>query len=774
MRKELESLALTHFNKELSNLNNEELYLVISDFSNKKLMDIKGHDKDDKKLYYVSAEFLLGKLLKNNLINLELRDEINDILKDFCKDIEAVEACESEPSLGNGGLGRLAACFLDSFANLGLNAEGIGICYHYGLFRQIFKNYKQEEIKDPWLGGSNALIKTGRSYDVAFKDFTVKANLVDLPISARKDSKTMLHLFDIDTVDESIVKEGIDFDKADIKKNLSLFLYPDDSDEAGRKLRIYQQYFMVSAGAQYVIDEYKKTSHGIENFGDYIKIQINDTHPAMIIPELIRLLEKEGLSFDKATEEVTKSCGYTNHTILQEALEKWPFEMLNDVAPSICEIILRLDQKIRDTYDNEALYIVEERKLDQADAKNKDAKADEAKIEKIVHMANMSIHFSSKVNGVAQLHTDILKKETLKDFYEVYPEKFVNVTNGISFKRFFYNSNKALNDLIVSLIGDTYKENPEELEKLLAYQDDDKVLDKLLEAKEIAKGILVDYVKEKENVELDKNSIFDVQIKRLHEYKRQQMNLLYVIDTYLKIKKGIYPAHPITVIFGAKAAPAYVMAKNIIHTILCLEELINKDEEVNKYLKLVMVTNYNVSYAEKILPAADISEQISLASKEASGTGNMKMMLNGALTLGTLDGANVEISELVGPDNIYIFGKKSDEVISLYENNSYSSKDIYENDEDIKAAVDFIVSNDLTAIGDKEMLKALHDDLINKDYFMALLDLKEYISVKNKLIKDYTDRRAFAKMALNNIAKAGFFSADRSIKDYNRDIWQLD
>lgn len=753
MEKELQKLSQNNFNKNLNQLDNLEIYKLLSDFSNEKLLNIKTQNNEDKKLYYVSAEFLVGKLLKNNLANLGIREELKQILAMNGKNIEEVEKMEPEPSLGNGGLGRLAACFLDSIANLGLNAEGIGICYHLGLFKQVFEDNKQKETKDAWLQNSKALIKTDTTYKIDFKDLSVKATMYDLPISGTKNTKSTIHLFDIDTVDENIVENGINFDKKNIEKNLTLFLYPDDSDVDGRKLRIYQQYFMVSCGARYILEQYKKSNHSFENFGDYIRFQINDTHPTMIIPELIRLMTNEGVDFEIAVREVTKAAAYTNHTILSEALEKWQYEMLADVVPSIMPIIEKLDTIIKEKFTNSNLYIIDENKT--------------------VHMANIAIHFSNNVNGVAKLHTEILKKETLKDFYNIYPEKFTNVTNGISFKRFLHNSNEDLTTFITSLIGDEFKKEPSQLEKLLAFQNNDDVLNKILEIKNKNKEELCKYIKEKEGVDLDKNSIFDVQIKRLHEYKRQQMNVLYVIDTYLKIKKGIYPKHPITVIFAAKAAPAYVMAKNIIHLIICLEKLINNDNEANKYLKIIMLENYNVTYAEKIIPASDISEQISLASKEASGTGNMKMMLNGAITLGTMDGANVEIAELVGKDNIYIFGKSSDEVINLYETNSYSSKAIYENNINIKEAVDFIMNENLLSIGDINMLGALHYDLINKDYFMALLDLENYIKVKNQLIEDYTDKKNFARKAINNIAKAGFFCADRSIEDYNRDIWKL-
>lgn len=773
MKQQLQNLSYEMFNKDISALSDEQIYDLLTEFSNSILTDMNSAKKDSRKMYYVSAEFLTGKLLKNNLANLGIREDIDKLLAENGKELNKIEDLEPEPSLGNGGLGRLASCYLDSVANLGLNAEGIGICYHFGLFKQVFEDNKQKEVPDPWLGKTHSLIRTDVSYKVQFADKSVNAVMYDLPISGGKSAKTTLHLFDIKTADESIVKSGIEFDKEDIEKNLTLFLYPDDSDENGKKLRIYQQYFMVSCAANYILDEMKKNAHSIDELSSYVKIQINDTHPAMIIPELIRLLTDDGIAFEKAVSQVTKACAYTNHTILAEALEKLDYSMLQSVVPQLMPIIDRLSEIIVSKYSDKNLHIVKTDMIKYKQVTGKNEVEYIAKNIKRVHMANMAVHFSSNVNGVAKLHTDILKNQTLKEFYEIYPEKFSNKTNGISFKRFLYNCNEPLTQLITTLIGEEFKKDSSKLQDLMKYKDDENTLQKLMEVKHQEKLRLKDYIKEKEKIELDENSIFDVQIKRLHEYKRQQMNALYVIDTYLNIKRGIYPANPITVIFGAKAAPSYVMAKNIIHLILCLQELINSDKEVSKYLKVVMLTNYNVSYAEKIIPASEISEQISLASKEASGTGNMKMMLNGAVTLGTLDGANVEIAELVGDENIYIFGKSSDEVIKLYETGKYRSSQIYEENPEIKKAVDFIISDDMLKLGDEKMLTDLHNDLITKDYFMALLDLEDYIKTKNKLIEKYSDKNAFAKMSLINIANAGYFSADRSVMEYNKDIWKL-
>lgn len=770
----LNQLSEKIYNTDFKSLDNEQIYKVLSELSNQMLLQRKQNSKDKRKLYYLSAEFLIGKLLKNNLENLGIRDEIEKILLENGKTLAQIETVEPEPSLGNGGLGRLASCFLDSLTSLDLKGDGVGINYHLGLFKQTFKNNSQLEIPNPWLEKSNALIKTDVTNIVKFGDLELKAVMYDLPISGSGQTSNTLHLFDIETADESIVKDGINFDKKDIKKNLTLFLYPDDSDLDGRHLRIYQQYFMVCNAAYLILKELQDNGHSLDELDKYAVVQINDTHPSIIIPELIRQLTQNGIAFERAVEIVTNTCAYTNHTILLEALEKWPYESLKQIVPQLIPIINKLNEIIAEKYpENESLHIVRNvpMKFKKVSSVNKPYYI--LKNIKIVHMATMAIHFSKSTNGVAKLHTDILKEDTLKDFYKIYPEKFSNKTNGISFRRFMYYSNRQLSDYITELIGDGYKKDSNKLKELMKYIDDEKVLNKFAQIKKDAKINLSNYIKETENIYLDDSYIFDVQIKRLHEYKRQQMNALYVIDTYLKIKKGIYPAHPICVIFGAKAAPAYTMAKNIIHLILCLQQLIENDKDVQKHLKVIMVTNYNVDYAEKIIPAADISEQISLASKEASGTGNMKMMLNGAVTIGTMDGANVEIAEYVGKENIYIFGKSAQEVIKLYETNGYKSSEIYENNQAVKDAVDFIISDELNKYADLTKLEALHYDLITKDWFMALLDLQDYIKVKNELIEKYNDPIAYRKMSLVNIANSGYFSADRTIQDYNNDIWKL-
>ncbi|MDO4266940.1 MAG: glycogen/starch/alpha-glucan phosphorylase [Eubacteriales bacterium] len=704
-----------------------------------------------KKVYYISAEFLIGKLLSNNLINLGWYDEVRKILAAAGKDICAVEELEPEPSLGNGGLGRLAACFLDSMATLGLNGDGIGLNYHLGLFKQEFEDELQKAEPNPWIGKKSWLIRRDNAYPVSFGKLTVTAHLYDIAVTGYENRTNLLHLFDLDTVDEGIVKNGIDFDKTDIRKNLTLFLYPDDSDEDGRKLRIYQQYFMVSAGAQYILDECVSRGSSLHDLQDYAVIQINDTHPSMVIPELIRLLTERGISFDEAVEIVSKTCAYTNHTILAEALEKWPIASLKEVVPQLVPIIEILDDRVRRKFQDESVAIIDGKDL--------------------VHMAHMDIHYGFSVNGVAYLHTEILKKSELKNFYRLYPEKFNNKTNGITFRRWLMHCNHALADCITAVIGDGWRKDAMELEKL-ADRADDKLLERLLAIKQENKAALAAYLKETQNVEIDENSIFDIQIKRLHEYKRQQMNALYVIHKYLEIKKGKKPLRPITVIFGAKAAPAYVIAKDIIHLILCLQKLVNGDPQVSPWLKVVMVENYNVSKAEKLIPACDISEQISLASKEASGTGNMKFMLNGAVTLGTMDGANVEIAELVGKENIYIFGESSETVISHYEKADYVSRKYYEKDPDIREAVDFIVGRELMAIGHKENLERLYKELLNKDWFMTLLDYRTYADAREQAYKDYENRTAWAKKMLVNISRAGYFSSDRTIEEYNRDIWK--
>lgn len=729
------------------------MYLALLEMT-KKLAKEKEENKGKKKIYYISAEFLIGKLLSNNLINLGIFEEVKKELEENGKSIYEIEEIEPEPSLGNGGLGRLAACFLDSMASLGLNGDGIGLNYHMGLFKQVFENNCQKETANPWIENKGWLTKTDLTYDVSFGNLTVKSRLYNIDVTGYENRTNKLHLFDIESADESIIeKGGITFDKTDIAKNLTLFLYPDDSDKAGNLLRIYQQYFMVSSGAQYILDECRKKGSDLHDLADYAAIQINDTHPSMVIPELIRLLTKEGIKMDEAVEIVTDTCAYTNHTILAEALEKWPLSYLEQVVPQLIPIIKELDKRVRKKFSDKSVYII-----DEADR---------------VHMAHMDIHYGHSVNGVAYLHTEILKDTELNNFYKIYPEKFNNKTNGITFRRWLLHCNEELTAYIEELIGSDFKKDADCLEKLKSYTEDEAVLTKILDIKKNKKTELKNYLKATQNIDIDENSIYDIQVKRLHEYKRQQMNALWVIHKYFEIKSGKLPKTPITVIFGAKAAPAYVIARDIIHLILCLQQVINQDSEVSPYLKVVMVENYNVTLAEKLIPAADIHEQISLASKEASGTSNMKFMLNGAVALGTMDGANVEIADLVGEDNIYIFGESSDAVIDHYAKSDYVSKDFYEKDGDIKRAVDFIVSEELLKIGQRENLQRLHDELINKDWFMTLLDLKSYKEQKEKALKDYEDRRAWAKKMLVNISKAGFFSSDRTIKQYNDEVWKL-
>ena len=712
-------------------------------------------NEGSKKLYYISAEFLIGKLLSNNLINLGLYEETEKVLKSHGYELCEIEELEMEPSLGNGGLGRLAACFLDSIATLGLPGDGIGLNYHFGLFQQKFTNHKQQELKNPWITKESWLNRQSFTCKVPFKDFTMDGVLYDIDVPGYDSGCNRLHLFDVDTIDESIVPENsIDFNKKKVQENLTLFLYPDDSDDAGRKLRIYQQYFMVSCGAQLILKEMEDAGYDLHELNNHAVIQINDTHPSMVIPELIRLLtEEKGFTMDEAVEVVSKTCAYTNHTILAEALEKWPMEYLEEVVPNLVPIIKELDERVRKTVKDESTYII--------DAQDR------------VHMAHMDIHYGFSVNGVAALHTEILKNSELKNFYDLYPERFNNKTNGITFRRWLMHCNPILTRYIESLIGNGFKKDATELEKLLAFENDETVLNKLEEIKMEKKLEFKEYMEETQGLTIDEHSIIDVQVKRLHEYKRQQMNALYAIYKYLDIKAGNKPSTPITMIFGAKAAPAYVIAKDIIHLILCLQELIEKDPEVRPYFRVLMIENYNVSKAAKVIPAANISEQISLASKEASGTGNMKFMLNGALTLGTEDGANVEIRDLVGEENIYIFGRKPQDVIDLYEAGTYSSKEIYEEDALIHKLVDFITGEELLAIGDEESLTRLHRELIGKDWFMTLLDTKEYITTKEKVYADYEDRKTWNKKALINIAKAGFFSSDRTIAQYNEDIWKL-
>lgn len=751
----LSNLLENNCGKEIKSCTNQEIYFgllsLVNELASKKESN---QNNSKKKVYYISAEFLIGKLLSNNLINLGIYNEIKSILNENGKSLSEVEEVEPEPSLGNGGLGRLAACFLDSIATLGLNGDGIGLNYHFGLFKQVFKNNLQSEQKNEWIEKNSWLNKTDITYDIECGGIKLKSRLYDINVIGYNNRVNKLHLFDVESIDESIVDNGsITFNKEDVAKNLTLFLYPDDSDEDGKLLRIYQQYFMVSNGARLILEECQAKGSNLYDLNDYAVIQINDTHPTMVIPELIRLLIEKGISMDDAIEIVLKTCAYTNHTILAEALEKWPMDYLEKVVPNLIDIIKELDKRVREKYDDESLYIIDE--------------------DNRVHMAHIDIHYTFSVNGVASLHTEILEKNELNNFYEIYPEKFNNKTNGITFRRWLMHCNHELTALIEDLIGDGFKKDAIELEKLQEYVNDEGVLQKLLDIKTNNKLALKNYIKQHQGIEIDENSIFDIQIKRLHEYKRQQMNALYVIHKYLEIKKGNIPSTPITVIFGAKAAPAYTIAKDIIHLILCLQQLINNDDEVNKYLKVVMVENYNVTYAEKLIPACDISEQISLASKEASGTGNMKFMLNGALTLGTEDGANVEIHQLVGDDNIFIFGKDSETVIKHYESEDYESVDIYARNPKIKEVVDFIISKELMSIGNPENLIRLFKEIVKKDWFMALLDLEDYTKTKEEAFKEYEDRQNWAKKMLINISKAGYFSSDRTIEEYNRDIWKL-
>ena len=753
MQTKLTNILQTQFNKTIEDCTNEELYTGL-------LMLVKNLSNDRKptstprKLYYISAEFLIGKLLSNNLINLGIYDEIKTLLADNGKNLSDIEEIELEPSLGNGGLGRLAACFLDSIATLNLSGDGVGLNYHFGLFKQKFENHLQKEEKNPWITDKSWLNDTNIGFDVEFNGFTVHSKLYDIDVLGYQKGLNKLHLFDIDTIDETIVNDGISFDQKDIRKNLTLFLYPDDSTKEGQMLRIYQQYFMVSNATQLILMEEKAKGHDLHELYKYVCIQINDTHPSMIIPELINRLVLEGIDLHEAIDIVSKTCAYTNHTILAEALEKWHLEDLKQVVPQLIPTIQELNAIAKSRSDNKAVQIIDEHNL--------------------VHMAHMDIHFGYSINGVASLHTEILKNSELKAFYELYPEKFNNKTNGITFRRWLLHCNHELSQYITSLIGDEYKTDATKLKDLLKFVDDETVLNKLLTIKQNRKQDLCNYLNKTMHLTLNPNSIFDIQIKRLHEYKRQQMNLLYIIQLLQKIRSGYVPSTPITFIFGAKAAPAYIIAKDIIHAILCLQDIIAKDPVASKYIQVIMVENYNVTNAEKLIPACDFSEQISLASKEASGTGNMKFMLNGAITIGTEDGANVEIHELVGDDNIYIFGESSDDVIAHYNNNDYDAGKYYNNDEIIKNAVDFLISEEMTSIGQTENLHRLHHELISKDWFMSLLDLKAYIQTKDQAYNDYEDRLAWAKKSLINIANAGYFSSDRTIAEYNNDIWHLD
>ena len=742
----------TKLQKGISVSTDEEVYYALLELVKDKA-EKKVSNKGKKKLYYISAEFLIGKLLSNNLINLGIYDEVKETLEKNGKSLAEIEEIELEPSLGNGGLGRLAACFIDSIATLGLNGDGVGLNYHYGLFKQVFENNLQKETPNPWITKESWLTKTDITYPVSFGGFTVQSRLYDIDVVGYNNRTTKLHLFDIESVDESIVGDTIDFDKDDIKKNLTLFLYPDDSDDKGRLLRVYQQYFMVSNAARLILAEAEAKGSNLHDLADYAAVQINDTHPSMVIPELIRLLQEKGILMDEAIEIVSKVCAYTNHTILAEALEKWPISFLEKAVPQLMPIIRELDNKVRAKVADESTYII------------KDG---------LVHMAHMDIHFGYSVNGVAYLHTEILKNTELNNFYKLYPEKFNNKTNGITFRRWLMSCNPELSAYITELIGEGWKKDANELEKLGNFINDDAVLTKLVDIKNAKKAELASYLKKTQNLDVPDNSIFDIQVKRLHEYKRQQLNVLYIIRKYFEIKAGKKPSTPITCFFGAKAAPAYIIAKDIIHAILCLQQIINNDPEVSPYLKVFMVENYNVTLAEKLFPAANISEQISLASKEASGTGNMKFMLNGAITLGTSDGANVEIAELVGDENIYVFGEDSQTVIDRYERGDYCSKDYYDKDADLKKAVDFLVSDEMMNVGSKENLERLYNELLNKDWFMTFPDFEDYCKTKEKAYADYEDKKAWAKKMLVNISKAGFFSSDRTIKQYNDEIWHLE
>lgn len=753
MEQQLSDLASDKYGKSLSDCSNKELYYIILDYC-KRLLAVTERNTGEKKIYYISAEFLIGKLLSNNLINLKIYDRMNEILAKYGRNLAEIEEAEPEPSLGNGGLGRLAACFLDSIATLGLPGEGIGLNYHYGLFHQVLDDHLQKAEKDPWIEADSWEVRSDVSFDVYFGKRKVTSHMYDIDVIGYDAGVNKLRLFDVDTVDDSLVEEGITFDKDEIEKNLTLFLYPDDSDEKGRLLRIYQQYFMVSNAAQWILREMKAKQYDLRHLYDHAVIQINDTHPTLVIPELIRILtEDKALSMDEAIEVVSQTCAYTNHTILAEALETWPMEYLEKVVPQLVPIIKELDRRVRAKYKDPDVQIID------ADGR--------------VHMAYIDIHYGFSVNGVAAIHTEILEDTELHKFYEIYPQKFNNKTNGITFRRWLLSCNHELANYLSETISDAYKKDANRLEDLLQYQNDSAVLDRIGEIKQNNKLALTEYIRAHEGVELDPNGIFDIQIKRLHEYKRQQMNALYIIHKYLEIKNGKKPVRPLNFIFGAKAAPAYVIAQDIIHLLLVLQDIINNDPDVNPYMHLVFVTNYNVTYAEKLIPACEISEQISLASKEASGTSNMKFMLNGAVTLGTADGANVEIHDLVGDDNIYMFGIDSETVINHYKNADYVSRDYYEKSPVIKEAVDFIVGPQCMKIGHKENLERLYNDILNKDWFMALIDLEDYIKVKEQMFADYEDRKHWNQMSLVNIAKAGFFSSDRTIAEYNRDIWKL-
>ena len=753
MSKSMKATLTDLCQKEISTATDAELYTallkLVHEKSQQHVKSVSG-----RKLYYISAEFLIGKLLSNNLINLGLYDDVRDTLAEAGKALADIEEQEPEPSLGNGGLGRLAACFLDSLATLNLPGDGVGLRYHCGLFRQNFKNNVQNETPDFWLTDQCAAKATDTVFPVSLAGKTYSARLYKLPVTGYEGRTNTLNLFDLDTVDESVIGDGISFDKKNIAKNLTLFLYPDDSDEDGRLLRIYQQYFMVSAGAQLILDECMARGCNLHDLADYAAIQINDTHPSMVIPELIRLLGLHGIKFEEAVQIVTDTCAYTNHTILAEALEKWPRHYLDTVVPQLMPIIEKLDAIAKTRTDNAALAIIDQNQ--------------------VVHMAHMDIHFSHSTNGVATLHTQILKESELAGFYQMYPEKFNNKTNGITFRRWLLKCNPALTSEIENLIGDGFKKDASELKKLLAYTDDTEVLSKIRTIKKDNKKQLAAWLADKQGLQLNTDAMFSIQSKRLHEYKRQQLNLLFLIHEYLEIKAGHVPATPLVSIFGAKAAPAYIIAKDIIHGLLTLSQVISEDPQVSRWLQLAFVENYNVSAAEKMIPACDLSEQISLASKEASGTGNMKFMLNGALTLGTMDGANVEIAEAVGNDNIYIFGQSSKQVIHRYAAADYCARDWYEADPNLRRAIDFLTSEEMLKYGDEEHLKRLQHELINKDWFQTLPDFNAYVVRKEQAMKDYAvNPEDWSRRTLINIAEAGFFSSDRTIAEYDQDIWHL-
>ena len=748
----LDTLSLQQFNQPLSEITDKQVFELLLQVVKSKSETLPLHN-GKKRLYYISAEFLIGKLLSNNLINLGIYNEVKSQLSKAGHSLEDIEELEVEPSLGNGGLGRLAACFIDSMSTLGLPGDGVGLKYHFGLFHQQFLDRQQTAVPDAWLADDEWLEDEKTSFTVEFRDFSVTSELYSIDVLGYdRTKKNRLRLFDLQSIDESLVSDdAIDFDKTALKKNLTLFLYPDDSDEDGQLLRVYQQYFMVSNAAQLIVKEAVERGSNVHDLADYVVIQINDTHPTMVIPELIRILtEQYDISFEESVTIVSSLVAYTNHTILAEALEKWPLKFIEEVSPKIASIIKKLDEHIRSTVADPSVQVI---------------------IDKKVHMANLAIHYGFSINGVAALHTKILEETELKSFFDLYPEKFSNKTNGITFRRWLMGCNPELAEYLDALLGDDWRTTAH-LEGLLEYRDNEEVLNQLQQIKQAAKDRMVKFLLDNQDAKVNADSIIDVQVKRFHEYKRQQMLLLYLIWKYFDIKSGHLPKHPITVIFGGKAAPAYVAAQDIIHAILVLSSLISNDADVSPYLQVIMIENYNVTAAEHVIPAADISEQISLASKEASGTSNMKFMLNGAVTVCTVDGANVEIADLVGKENIYTFGASSDEVVSLYEHKGYKVKEFYKKPQ-IKPLVDFLISPEFISLGNEERLERLHKNLRSKDWFMTLLDLEAYISAKEHVFDDYEDRRAWLQKSLVNIAMAGTFSSDRTIAEYNNEIWHL-